>query len=1032
MKTILGLDLGTNSIGWALIERNIEEKYGKIIGMGSRIIPMSQDILGKFDAGQSISQTAERTGFRSTRKLYQRDNLRRERLHRVLNILGFLPTHYANAIDFEKRLGQFKENQEPKLPYAKNEEDKFEFIFKSSFEEMVADFRKQQPQLFYTKPNGKESQIPYDWTIYYLRKKALNQKLSKEELAWLLLHFNQKRGYYQLRGEDEQADESKSIKFYALKVVKVEEDGKDKKGDTWYNVHLENGWVYRRTSKNFLDWEGKVREFIVTEKLNEDGTIKVDKEGKEDRSFKAVNSEEDWIAIKKSTEDKINHSEKTVGAYIYDTLLQEPNQKIRGKLIRTIERKFYKDELIKILKKQIELQPEIFTKALYKACIEELYTHNEAHRKSISDRGFVYLFVDDIIFYQRPLKSKKSLIAKCSLEERSFVVEENGKREEKIEGIKCIAKTNPIYQEFRVLQWMYNLKIYEKFDNKDVTSLFISSIEDKENLFEFLMNQKEVNHKHILDYFVTQKVKNEFPNAKPKAFKEEVKRQMALYRWNYVYDEVKDESKTYPMNETGYEIRKRFEKVTNLPVDFYTKEKEYYLWHLIYSVTDKLDFEKALKKYAIKYGLDIESFVESFKNIKPYPSEYGGFSEKAIKKLLPLMRFGKFWDFNQISKAIQSRIQFIINGEFSEDIPLNVREQVFKFQLNKEADFQGLPLWLAQYVVYNRHSESSDLQKWTSVEDLQEFLKNFRQHSLRNPIVEQIVTETLRVVRDVWQSYGNGEKDFFSEIHIEMGRELKKTAEERNDETKKNNKNEATNLRLKALLMEMANDPKVENVRPYSPSQLEILKIYEEGVLGLFSEDELKKEGDKKDEIYIISKKSEPTKSELQRYKLWLEQKYQSPYTGEIIPLNKLFTDNYQIEHIIPQSKFFDDSFSNKVICESAVNGLKDNQLGFEFIKNHHGEKIQIGDKIVTIFSEEQYKDFVSKTYANNRVKREKLLMEEIPEKIKGVKMKCTITHKPKKPEKALKIRELQPKKPENGNKTKCTTITINYYLITI
>ncbi len=49
-----------------------------------------------------------------------------------------------------------------------------------------------------------------------------------------------------------------------------------------------------------------------------------------------------------------------------------------------------------------------------------------------------------------------------------------------------------------------------------------------------------------------------------------------------------------------------------------------------------------------------------------------------------------------------------------------------------------------------------------------------------------------------------------------------------------------------------------------------------------------------------------------------------------------------------------------------------------------------------------------------------------------GVKMKCTITHKPKKPEKALKIRELQPKKPENGNKTKCTTITINYYLITI
>jgi len=47
MKKILGLDLGTNSIGWALIERDFENKTdnflgkGNIIGMGSRIILMS-------------------------------------------------------------------------------------------------------------------------------------------------------------------------------------------------------------------------------------------------------------------------------------------------------------------------------------------------------------------------------------------------------------------------------------------------------------------------------------------------------------------------------------------------------------------------------------------------------------------------------------------------------------------------------------------------------------------------------------------------------------------------------------------------------------------------------------------------------------------------------------------------------------------------------------------------------------------------------------------------------------------------------
>ncbi len=61
MKKILGLDLGTNSIGWALIEQNFEEKNGKILGMGSRIIPMDQASLSDFEQGNSISQTAERT-----------------------------------------------------------------------------------------------------------------------------------------------------------------------------------------------------------------------------------------------------------------------------------------------------------------------------------------------------------------------------------------------------------------------------------------------------------------------------------------------------------------------------------------------------------------------------------------------------------------------------------------------------------------------------------------------------------------------------------------------------------------------------------------------------------------------------------------------------------------------------------------------------------------------------------------------------------------------------------------------------------
>jgi CRISPR-associated endonuclease Csn1 len=184
IKTILGLDLGTNSIGWALINQN--EQKSEILGMGSRIIPMSQDILSDFGQGKSWSQTKKRTEFRSIRRLRERQLLRRERLHRVLNILGFLPKHYANSIDFERNLGQFKIDSEPKLVYRTNPEtNKAEFIFKQSFLEMLKDFNLNQPQLL---KNNKK--VPYDWTIYYLRKKALSYRIEKEELAWLLLNFN--------------------------------------------------------------------------------------------------------------------------------------------------------------------------------------------------------------------------------------------------------------------------------------------------------------------------------------------------------------------------------------------------------------------------------------------------------------------------------------------------------------------------------------------------------------------------------------------------------------------------------------------------------------------------------------------------------------------------------------------------------------------------------------------------------------------------------------------------------------------------
>ncbi|MFZ4928956.1 type II CRISPR RNA-guided endonuclease Cas9 [Chryseobacterium sp. Mn2064] len=921
-KNILGLDLGTNSIGWALIKQNFENKYGEILGMGSRIIPMSQDILGEFGKGNSVSQTAARTDYRGVRRLRERFLLRRERLHRVLNVLNFLPEHYASQIDFEKRFGKFKVETEPKLAW-KSIEGKFSFLFQTSFNEMLEDF----------KANGQYLKVPYDWTMYYLRKKALSQKIEKEELAWILLNFNQKRGYYQLRGED--IEEEKDKVFVKLKVEKVVDSGENVNGKTLYDVYFENGWKYEKQIVKTEDWIGRTKEFIVTESTLKSGETK--------RTFKAVDSEKDWIAIKTKTEQEIENSHKTVGTYIYETFLQNPTQKIKGKLVRTIERKFYKEELKQILEKQKEFHHELQSDDFYNDCIRELYRNNEAHQLTLSKKEFVHFFMEDIIFYQRPLKSKKSSISNCTLEFRKYKDQDGV---EHTQYLKVVPKSNPYFQEFRMWQWIFNLNLYKKDNDDNVTKGFLNTTKDFENLFEFLNDRKEINQKALLKYF---------------------KIDEKTHRWNYVED------KKYPCNETKTMISERLKKVDNISDDFLTREIEQKIWHIIYSVNDKTEYEKALKSFAGKNNLDENSFFEAFKKFPPFKSEYGSFSEKAIKKLLPLMRLGKYWNYANIDKYSKDRIHKIITGEFDENIKDRVREKAI--HLTAENDFQGLQLWLAQYIVYGRHSEASIIGKWNSADDLEEFLKEFKQHSLRNPIVEQIITETLRVVKDIWLKYGKGAKDFFNEIHIELGREMKQTKDERADATKRITENENTNLRIKALLAEMMNDHSVENVRPYSPMQQEILKIYEEGIL--------KSDIEIDDDILKISKTAQPSPSDLKRYKLWLEQKYKSPYTGQIIPLNKLFTPEYEIEHIIPQSRYFDDSLGNKIICESAVNKLKDNYIGLGFIKQFGGTVVELGfGKRVKVFEVVEYEDFVKKHYAKNREKRNNLLLEDIPEEM--------------------------------------------------
>jgi CRISPR/Cas system Type II protein with McrA/HNH and RuvC-like nuclease domain len=150
-KKILGLDLGTNSIGWALVDK----EENKILGMGSRIIPMGAE-LSKFEQGQAQTKNANRRLARGMRKLNKRYKQRRNKLIYVLEQLNMLPEQIKLAEPFANPL---KIDRVSILPIPKK--------------------HKQYCAL----------------DLLELRVKALTKPVSLPELGRIIYLFNQLRGY---------------------------------------------------------------------------------------------------------------------------------------------------------------------------------------------------------------------------------------------------------------------------------------------------------------------------------------------------------------------------------------------------------------------------------------------------------------------------------------------------------------------------------------------------------------------------------------------------------------------------------------------------------------------------------------------------------------------------------------------------------------------------------------------------------------------------------------------------------------------
>lgn len=112
MKKILGLDLGTTSIGWAFIkEAENENKNSSVVNTGVRItqfdnfskvdktgkVTESKNPVSDFNSGNGLSPNAGRTLKRGARRSLQRFKQRRNALLEIFSKIKFIPTDFVYA-----------------------------------------------------------------------------------------------------------------------------------------------------------------------------------------------------------------------------------------------------------------------------------------------------------------------------------------------------------------------------------------------------------------------------------------------------------------------------------------------------------------------------------------------------------------------------------------------------------------------------------------------------------------------------------------------------------------------------------------------------------------------------------------------------------------------------------------------------------------------------------------------------------------------------------------------------------------------
>ncbi len=212
-KRVLGIDTGTNSLGWAVVEKNASNEY-TLLKRGSLVFQEGV----KIEKGIESSKSSERTKHRALRKSYFRRRLRKIEVLKVLIKYGWCPKLSEESLHLWHTKKQYPKSDEFML---------------------------------WQHTNDNLGQNPYYYRHICLHRE-LNLDIPKEAymLGRALYHLAQRRGFLSNRleqgGEEESGEVKKSISDLSAEMADA---GCEFLGDYFYRLYAGEGNRVRLRSR---------------------------------------------------------------------------------------------------------------------------------------------------------------------------------------------------------------------------------------------------------------------------------------------------------------------------------------------------------------------------------------------------------------------------------------------------------------------------------------------------------------------------------------------------------------------------------------------------------------------------------------------------------------------------------------------------------------------------------------------------------------------------------------------------------------